>query len=176
MVFLDCCLLPFCFNSFDLICNDHQTHSIYSFRPLIPNYTSKMQKQEQLFNTDKRYKVAFEKSQCENSILNQKLKDQNKQIKRLKMKIKNHETLWEKIQKNLKKLFKSKPKKRILKWWNNANCPRPLKKQWNQRRLISMLENWYSISEICMHTWRKRSNIVEFIRIHKLKSLVKNWK
>ena len=74
-----------------------------------------MQKQEQLFTTDKRYKVAFEKSQSENSYLLQRLKDQSKQIKRLKMRIRRNESRSERFLKNLKNLFKSKPKKRELK-------------------------------------------------------------
>jgi len=134
-----------------------------------------MQKQEQLFTTDKRYKVAFEKSQSENSYLMQRLKDQSKQIKRLKMRIRRNESRFERLCRKFKKLFKAKPKKRELKWWNNANIPRPLKKQQNQRLLVDMLWNWYSISDICKNTWRKRSNVVEFIRIHELKSIVKNW-
>ena len=150
-----------------ILCN-HQAHTIYPFFPFFPNYTSNMQKQEPLILTERRYKSAFEKSKRENSSLQERINLQEKQIKNLKRKLNKKDSIMDLI----KKLFWIK----TTKQWNNANCPRPLRQQANKRLLINMLEDWKSIAEIINQTWWKRENVVDFIRIHWLKSLVKSRK
>lgn len=156
-----------CDSNCRILCN-HQTYSIYPFCPLIPNYTSNMQKQEPLILTERRYKSAFEKSKRENSSLQERINLQEKQIKNLKRKLNKKDSIMDLI----KKLFWMKTHKH----WHNANCPRPLRQQENKRLLINMLEDWKSIAEIINQTWWKRENVVDFIRIHWLKSLVKSRK
>ena len=155
--------------------NDHQTHSIYSFCPLIfKKYLMQKPQQGTLFFTEKRYKTAFSEVSKENEILKGKIKKQQSQINYFKKKTKEKKTLREKIKESWKNLFKSKPikkKARILEL-----KPRPLRNPKNQRQLIHMIEHWYSISEISKAFWYQRKNVVKFIRRHWLKSIVKNWK
>ena len=159
-IFLDCCLFPFCCNSFDLHCNDHQTCSIYSFCSLIPNYTSNM-KQEKLFDaSEKRYKVAFSKATKENLLLRERLKRQQNQIKYLKRKEKQKS-----FRSRIADLFKPKKKKFES---------RPLRDPTIQRQFIAMIESWYSITEIWRIFWVNRHNALRFIRRHSLQSIVKN--
>ena len=85
-------------------------------------------KQEKLFDApEKRYKVAFSKAMKENSILRDKLKKQQSQIKRLKKNEKKKS-----FRGRIADLFKKKKKKFES---------RPLRDPTIQRQFIAMIES-----------------------------------
>lgn len=144
-----------------------KAHPIYYLCSLIPNEYCIMQKQERLLNVDWRYKTAFEKTRRENAALLEKVNLQREQIKNLKRK--NHPKPW-----FFERMLKFFTKKRNHQG-ANANISRPLKNPENRKKLLWMLNLWYSIKYIANNTWWKRKNIVAFIRIHGLKDRVKDW-
>ena len=118
-------------------------------------------KQEKLFDaSEKRYKTAFSRVMKENSVLRDKLKKQQNQIRILKRKENNKS-----FRSRIADLFKKKKKKFES---------RPLRDPTIQRQFIAMIESWYSITDIWKTFWVNRHNALRFIRRHSLQSIVKN--